>query len=824
MQAFTNIIIRFPKLLTLLLVLITAGAAYYGKTHFAMNADLSELVKQQGEWRDNLDAVEKEFPESGNVLVVISGENSEANATATEALAHAFEKQALFSEVFAPSTYDWFQTYGLGFLSEQEFKDLKQDLALVLPDLMVSAQYQSIEPYLGGLDKKLSSNELSAEQVTMLLQPLVEALNQQDVDWQSLLFSGVEKPKGYVINLNASPDFSETQPNKLIMQTVHDTIKEAGIADGVEVRITGQTALDYDEIQDANESVALAGTVSLLSLIAILAIGIRSLRIILASYLAVIVGLVWTFAAGLLLVGAFNTISIVFMVIFIGLGVDFAVHLSLHIYEQRLKGYDNDQSLALSILHCISPLGLCALSSAIGFLSFYPTAYTGLGELGIISAAGMILGLVATFLIIPLFFQLFGYPKVKVANAKRSKLALSLSEFIARRHTRIIVLTLFGAVVTGVVASKFQFDFSTLVLKNKRSESVETLQWLQDNKLGSSYQLFAVADDQQQALDWQAKLQTMPEVTNTISAMSFMPEDFQQRVDEIKQSATPDPSQISSMPLNTFLDKYASHLSLLGWQGERNVSQAQLLGYLTANLPDFSNQSEVGQPSIDDLPTSIYDNYISANGKWLVSVTPSGDMRDVSELNAFISAVQSVVPDATGRAVAEQQVGKIIVKAFYTAIAISLVGITVILLFSVRYKLDIIFIFIPLLLTTTTTLAIAHWFGQSLNMANIIVVPLIFGLGVDNGIHIVKRFRHEQTITRFFSSSTPKATLISCLTTIATFGALTLAEHQGMHSIGFLLTVALTAVLCFSLLILPAFLHRFEPTRHEHNRAWAGDE
>ncbi|GAM68241.1 hopanoid-associated RND transporter [Vibrio sp. JCM 19236] len=770
--------------MALLLILVTAGAAYYGKTHFAMNADLSDLVKQQGEWRDNLDAVEKEFPESGNVVVVISGEDSAANAKVTEELADAFEKQSLFSEVFAPSTYDWFEKYGLGFLSESEFDELRQSLSLILPDLMVSAQYQSIEPYLGGLDKKLSSNELSAEEATKLLQPLVQALNQQNVDWQDVLFSNVEKPKGYVVNLNARPDFNATEPNKLIMQTVHDTIEQADVASGVQVRVTGQTALDYDEIQDANESVALAGTVSLVSLIAILAIGIRSLRIILASYLAVIVGLVWTFAAGLLLVGAFNTISIVFMVIFIGLGVDFAVHLSLHIYEQRLKGYDNDESLKLSILHCMSPLGLCALSSAIGFLSFYPTAYTGLGELGIISAAGMVLGLLATFLIIPIFFQFFGYPKVKVANAKRSKLALDLSEFIARRHSRIIVLTLFGAVVTGVVASKFQFDFSTLVLKNKRSESVETLQWLQDNKLGSSYQLFAVADDEKQALDWQAKLETMPEVTNTVSAMSFMPTDFDARVAELRQSATPDPSQISTLSLDAFLDKYGSHLSLLGWNGERDIPQSQLLGYLTAELPDLSGQSEVVAPTVDDLPDSIFDNYISTNGKWLVSVTPSGDMRDVSELNAFISAVQSVVPDATGRAVAEQQVGKIIVKAFYTAIAISLAGITVILLFSVRYKLDIIFIFIPLLLTTTTTLAIAHWFGQSLNMANIIVVPLIFGLGVDNGIHIVKRFRHEQTITRFFSSSTPKATLISCLTTIATFGALTLAEHQGMHSIG----------------------------------------
>ncbi|PMG40068.1 hypothetical protein FCV82_00190 [Vibrio breoganii] len=814
-QRFTDTIIRFPKTLFLLLVMVTMAAGYYGSTHFSMNADLSELVEQKGEWRDNLDAVEAVFPDSGNIIIAVSSKDGEQAKIATEKLAEAFKTRQLFADVFAPSTLQWFEQYAIGFLSDKEYQSLRDKVALLLPEVMVSTQMNSLQPYLGALDEKLSASERSPEEINTLIQPLLEAMQDKDVDWQSLLFADVFVPNGYVISLTAVPDYSETEPNKLIMNTVREVIAGVGMPADVMVRVTGQTALDYDEIQDANDSVALAGTVSLISLILILAVGIRSLRIIVASYLAVIVGLIWTFAAGLFLVGSFNTISIVFMVIFIGLGVDFAVHLSLHVYEQRLKGHDNRESLALSVQHCISPLGLCALSSAIGFLSFYPTAYNGLGELGVISAAGMILALVATFLVIPLFFQFFGYPKVKRSNAKRSKVALKLSEFIVAQHRKIILMTLVGAVATGYGAMQFQFDFSTLVLKNKNSESVEALQWLQDNKLGSSYQLFAVAKDRQQAMDWESQLQDSSDVAATISANSFLPQDFSQRVKELKESATPEAKRPAMMSWSAFSKKYQQLLGLND-ASETSIDEKTLQQHLTAEIQPLmqalaSQNSAIVDPNVDMLPAEIAHKYIADDGQWLVSVTPSGDMRDVAQVNAFIETVQRVAPLATGRAVAEQQVGQIIVKAFYTAIAISIVAITLILIFSVRYKLDILFIFIPLLLTTTTTLAIAHWFGQSLNMANIIVIPLIFGLGVDNGIHIVKRFRHEQTITRFFSSSTPKATLISCLTTIATFGALTLAEHQGMYSIGFLLTIALSAILCFSLLILPAFLHRFEP-------------
>ena len=93
-----------------------------------------------------------------------------------------------------------------------------------------------------------------------------------------------------------------------------------------------------------------------------------------------------------------------------------------------------------------------------------------------------------------------------------------------------------------------------------------------------------------------------------------------------------------------------------------------------------------------------------------------------------------------------------------------------------------------------------------LNMANILVLPLIFGLGVDNGIHVVERYLRSNNVEQLMGSSTPRAVLLSTLTTIGTFAALSLSPHQGTASIGYLLTIAMGFLLIFTLLLLPVLL------------------
>ncbi|MDN3663174.1 efflux RND transporter permease subunit [Vibrio agarivorans] len=799
MNRLFSLLQRHPYVIAIFLAIITAYSAWYGQRNFEVNADLSSLVKQEGEWVDNLTQINETFPNTGNVLVLISSETSDESVAASQyamELEQAFRQEPIFTDVFAPSSLPWFDEYALGFVSQDDFARLLSQFEHQLAPAILAARMQSVEQYFALLADR-------AEHTEQPLEPILQASQQQEVDWQQLLKQVVSPPQHYVVTLTAEPDNSQKNPNQQVISKLERILSRIERPDGVTVEFTGQTPLDYDEIKDANDSIALAGTASLIGLLLILTIGIRSLRVIVACYVTVLIGLTWTFAAGLAVVGHYSTISIVFMVMFIGLAVDFAIHLCLHIQELRAGGEDNQQSLKHALTHSFRPLGLCALSSAIGFMSFYPTAYTGLGELGVISAMGMVLGLVATFTVIPLFFELFGYPTVR--HSAQHGFGKRYATFIYRWQKHIVATALGLFVVMGIGASQFKFDFSTLVLKNPQSESVLSLNRLQELGLGSSYQLYAVADDEEQAQAWQHELRELDMVSSVTIANDFLPHQWVTRQNAVVDTIS---SVTPAAPM--------AYQQFKALAQEQNWPQAEQLpetfepqnsAYLFSGTQMFAESlSPQPAPEISDIPSELLNRYVSDDKRYLVTIVPQGDMTNVDSVQRFIREVQAITPNATGRAVAEQQVGKIIVNAFQTAIIIAVVAITLLLTTTIRSAKDIALIFVPLTLASLTTLGMMHWFNLSMNMANIIVIPLIFGLGVDNGIHIVNRFRAVGDIHSFFATSTPKATVVSCLSTLMTFGALILAQHQGMHSIGLVLTIALSSILVYSLVLLPVSL------------------
>ncbi|GMQ46049.1 MMPL family transporter [Vibrio sp. 10N] len=759
-----------------------------------MNADLSSLVEQQGAWVDDLDYLSDTFPESGNVTLLVTSVDGSMLKSHVASIVEQLRKQTIIREIFVPQLLPWFETYPLGFINQDEFERVEAVTRDTIKPAAIAAQANSLELYFGQLATSKQPN----------LAPLLSATDNEVVDWKLLVQNNLTTPTAYAITLVAEADASATEPNRAIIEAVNTSINNANLPSDVVVKVTGQAALDFDEIVDANSSIAIAGSASLLGLILILAIGIRSLRVIVACYLTVLVGLAWTFAAGLLVIGHYNTISIVFMVMFIGLAVDFSIHLCLHIQELRLKGESNIVAMRDAIAHSVRPLSLCALSSALGFLSFYPTAYTGLGELGVVSALGMVLGLVATFIVIPLFFTLFGYPRVR-HQADTHRFAWFGMQLI-RYKSGVFAAAIALMIVMGYGATQFKFDFSTLVLKNPKSESVLALNQLQQEGLGSSYQLYAVAKNQQQAEQWQQSLTKQPSVASVRVVSDFLPKHLEERTQKI-QSLFTGSGDVRPMSYSEFVAQAkASH-----WQGSERLPDviepqtvaARLFEALSGSLSNLTQSQLV---TIDALPTVLSERYISEKGEWLVVISPREDMTNVDALETFIRESKQIAPNATGRAVAEQEVGAIIVSAFQAAIMMSVFAIALILIWTVEKKRDVLLIFIPLSLASLTTLGLMHWLGLSMNMANIIVIPLIFGLGVDNGIHIVKRFRAVRSLTAFFKTSTPKASLVSCLTTLATFGALIVADHQGMHSIGLVLTIALSCILVFSLTLLPLLL------------------
>src|SRR5690606_40861406 len=171
----------------------------------------------------------------------------------------------------------------------------------------------------------------------------------------------------------------------------------------------------------------------------------------------------------------------------------------------------------------------------------------------------------------------------------------------------------------------------------------------------------------------------------------------------------------------------------------------------------------------------------------------------------FVDAVRSVVPNATGLPVVYEEASATVVRAFQIAFAYAFVVVTVLRYVFLRRTRDVLLVLGPIVLACVVTAAATVVIGMPFNFANIITLPLLLGIGVDNGIHIVHRMRYEPPADGTpLRTSTSVAVLACGLTTVASFGNLAFSSHRGMASMGLLLTVGMAVVLAATLVLLPA--------------------
>jgi predicted RND superfamily exporter protein len=227
------------------------------------------------------------------------------------------------------------------------------------------------------------------------------------------------------------------------------------------------------------------------------------------------------------------------------------------------------------------------------------------------------------------------------------------------------------------------------------------------------------------------------------------------------------------------------------------------MGLLPELLDDLRQALDAEQVSLDDLPADLRDQWLTPEGQARVLVEPAWQISNNAELRAFAEAILAEVPDATGTPIVVLEGGNAVVGAFVQASLLALVLIAAVLALILRNVRDIMLVLAPIVLAGLLTAASAVLLGLSLNFANVIVLPLLLGLGVSGAIHVVMRQRQHGDIVR---TSTPRAVVFSSLTTIASFGSLALSKHLGLASMGQLLSIAILWSLVCSLVVLPSML------------------
>ncbi len=820
-----------PRTVLSLLAGATVLAAVYVSFNFAIDSDLSRLIRPSEAltWYRANERYKAQFPELQETsLVVVSGVDPVAVEETARRLFDAFTASRRFEFVFAPALAPFLRDHRAYYLDEALLSDWVAGVQYDYGALLRLADGADLANAAFTLaDQVAATNGLRTPTVLRSLMENFADGVPSDLRLAAYPHLVPEADVHYLIMmLKGHQRLDERLPNAAQVSLIRSLIGSIAIPPAVRVRLTGEVPLANEEISMALDGIGIAGSISLVLLALILYFGIGSWRIIAATFTLLGVGVVFTLAFGVATVGAFNTLALIFVVMFFGLGVDFAVHFSLRMREGLTP--ESTEDAEVHFVREVGPaLALCMVTTCIAFLSFTPTPYRGLGELGIVSAGGMLIAFLLTMTLLPAFYSLSGMPVAAADGAGRSW------------HWRgRPVFTLIGAGVLAVAAAwlarEVRFDYSVLALRDSSTEAMSTLLELQENGVTTDYSINVLAADDDEARRLKREIGALPETGDVLIPSDLVPDDQPDKASlliELK-ALLADIEQVEPADVTLATESLADAVSYLEEvrrevpDAERDLYESFLEGLaalvtdptrlaalnrnlvdsLQAELVDLHRIVEARPFTFGDLPEDLRARLVSREGWQLMTVQPASAIDSREATDAFVGAVTAIEPEAAGRAVVEWGVGGVAVRSFVEALSLAVVAIAVLLLIYFRGVVLPMIVLVPLTLTTLVTFAVIQLTPLTLNMANILVMPLIFGLGVDTGIHVVHRFRTDGDVDALFTSSTARAIIISALTTIGTFFSLSFSPHKGAASVGVLLTVAITVMLIVTFLVVPAML------------------
>jgi hypothetical protein len=260
----------------------------------------------------------------------------------------------------------------------------------------------------------------------------------------------------------------------------------------------------------------------------------------------------------------------------------------------------------------------------------------------------------------------------------------------------------------------------------------------------------------------------------------------------------------------TILDRFFA-----GLEKERDKNAVGMLqdfqGGMFRELPEkiaLLKESLNAQPvSEKDVPSQLRARFVGKSGKFLLQVVPKGEIFNLKPLKAFLDQVRSVDPHATGEPVMVYESMTIMRNAYRLAFIYAFIAIVFILLFAFRSVKFALIGLVPLLVGILFMISGMWLCGISFNSANVIVMPLVLGIAVDSGIYIINRFRREElSAAQVITSSTGVGVLLNTLTIMASFGALMVAHHRGVFSIGVVMCLGMVACQIAFMITLPAVL------------------
>jgi hopanoid biosynthesis associated RND transporter like protein HpnN len=860
-----NWTLRNPLLVLLIVSLLTFFAWQYTANHLSINTDTTDMIAPDAPFQQNLRNFEKAFSQDVHtLLLVVESDTPELTKSATKRLGRLLSAdKANFESVYIPNENDFFHQNGLLYLDTNDLQTLSNNLSQAQPFIGRIAQEPNLTGFFSIFEDALSSSNKNQElpidlpslidKVSLALHKSMNGENNL-LSWETLIaekkLSGKGSDKGF-INVSPKFDFTQIRPAENAIEAIRKAIAEIQQPDlpSVKVWITGEVGLEDDELVGISSGTFNASIFSIVLVLVILLIAYHSsILLTVATLFTLALGMVFCGAFAAISVKELNLISVAFAVSNIGLGVEYAIHFCLRYRDNLLHHIDRLKALRSTLVSTGPSLLLCAGTTAIGLYAFIPTDYKGVSELGLLAGTSLFICLLVTLTVLPAllrFIPVSVKPELTSTHPALATLAEKLATFTLHYAKPIAIATCLVAVISIALVFKVKTDFNPINLRDPNTESVIAFKNLIKDPDTTPMTLTILAADEQKAKATEQKLSALGPVDKTVSLFDFIPSGQEDKLAMIEEMAMVLGSQTQGFPelksdndpipginrlikaidnilphktnaheisaLKTFKKELQDMLIELDarQQPSRRMFIEKIQTTLLGTLPNAMNELLAGlnarEITLGDLPPDIKERWLSKEGLYRIQIFPKKDLNDLGNLQEFITDVQSVALDTTDLPIIYWESMKEVVGAFKKAITIALITIALLLYGIRRNMTDTLLVMTPLILAGLFTMASTVLTNTPINYANIIALPLLLGLGVDNGIHMVEKLHHSLSEKQnIYQSSTARAMFYGALTTASSFAGLAFSPHQGIASMGLIITMGIFWIMVCTFIVLPA--------------------
>lgn len=852
---------RFVIVLALIITLVSI----YGASKIKLETEMKDMMPKDDPQVKIFDHALNNFTGMEILMIAVEGEKQDIIAYIKE-LAPKLDRFKGVNEVTYQAETEFIEKNGLLLAGDPE--DLKNMSGMLtaasLRDFIKGLNDNFETTYTdSGDSKQLSKDKTEMMQMLTILQNFVMGITSKTISDGQIIELSNEFIRGgrYLIShdetmglilLRTSIDLVDMETTAALIDGLKELSAPLEKKYNVNVGYGGNLAIQRDEMFYTEQDMRTTGILSLVLILLIFYIGFRVVRFTLLAIVPLILGIIWVFGITGLTIGSLNLMTSMMVAILIGLGIDYSIHVISIYTEMRSKGLEIEPSLQAIYEKVAKGVITGSVTTALGFYIFMLSSFDGFKEFGFVLGTGIICTLAASIIVLPAVLRIFHFKPMKLKNALGEE--ISVVEKVLTRHAKLVIfVVLIALIISASGMPRVRFTRDWLDIEPVGMPSIETGERINDKFDFSSYYSLFISRD----LDTSDKLKEELEDLSTVglvdSLSQYIPEKAAQGermavVNKIKKQVLQSPSpKIYPTQLQEELFRLKANLielSDLAYIGGEKKLVAKLDNVVKSKVIDrtaedvyrdedqikhfqkffISNlQKKVKAANasslitLKDVPKNIRETYIGKDGTYLTMAYPTDDPWQYDYQQIHLKQLAGIKSEiSTGSMQLIIRIMEIAGREGLRILIYTAIFIYLVLLLDFRSLKYATFAMLPMGLTMVMTLGIMGWTGMTFNFVNIIALPLIIGIGVDDGVHLIHRYLIENKIGPAITS-TGRAITLTTLTTMAAFGTMMIAKYRGFASFAYLIVIGIGLAYLTTMVLLPALIVIFDKKRMNNN-------